>query len=486
MCESTVPRPAKRGEVGEGFRCFVSTGSLRSSPGPAPESARRSRARSLRPAPTSPATATSTCPNDTAADDPQARAPRGRARAATCASRATADALVDATVARAGRDRHPRQQRRHDPARARRRLLRRRLGRGAGREPHAPCFACAAPPASGCSARGRGKIVNIASLLSFQGGITVPAYAASKGGVAQLTKALANEWAGKGVNVNAIAPGYIHTDNTRGAGGGSGAQPADPRAHPGRALGRAGRPGRRGRVPGVARQRLRQRPRAGRRRRLDGTMTDAAKLTVKAATDCRFDAVSLGEVMLRLDPGEGRVHTTRTFQAWEGGGEYNVSRGLRRCFGLRTAHRHRAGRQPGRPAGRGSDAPGRRRPVVPALEGIRRRRARRPQRAELHRARLRPARRRRLLGSRRTPRCRRWRPATSTGSSCSAARTGIALAPHGRRVLRAVRGDAGGRARRDGGRRTSTAPACRTTSTTAIRSGGRSAARCRRARSTAR
>ena len=63
--------------------------------------------------------------------------------------------------------------------------------------------------------RGRGKIVNISSLLAFQGGITVPAYAASKGGVAQLTKALANEWAGKGVNVNAIAPGYIHTDNTK-------------------------------------------------------------------------------------------------------------------------------------------------------------------------------------------------------------------------------------------------------------------------------
>jgi 2-deoxy-D-gluconate 3-dehydrogenase len=63
-------------------------------------------------------------------------------------------------------------------------------------------------------ARGRGKIVNVASLLSFQGGVTVPAYAASKGGVAQLTKALANEWASKGVNVNAIAPGYIRTDNT--------------------------------------------------------------------------------------------------------------------------------------------------------------------------------------------------------------------------------------------------------------------------------
>jgi len=63
------------------------------------------------------------------------------------------------------------------------------------------------------SGRG-GKIVNIASLLSFQGGITVPAYAASKGGVAQLTKALANEWAKHGINVNAIAPGYMRTSNT--------------------------------------------------------------------------------------------------------------------------------------------------------------------------------------------------------------------------------------------------------------------------------
>ena len=62
--------------------------------------------------------------------------------------------------------------------------------------------------------RGSGKIINVASLLSFQGGVTVPAYAASKGGVAQLTKALANEWASKGVNVNAIAPGYMMTDNT--------------------------------------------------------------------------------------------------------------------------------------------------------------------------------------------------------------------------------------------------------------------------------
>ena len=63
-------------------------------------------------------------------------------------------------------------------------------------------------------ARGSGKIINIASLLTFFGGFTVPGYAASKGAVGQLTKALSNEWAGRGVQVNAIAPGYMRTDNT--------------------------------------------------------------------------------------------------------------------------------------------------------------------------------------------------------------------------------------------------------------------------------
>jgi len=59
--------------------------------------------------------------------------------------------------------------------------------------------------------------------------------------------------------------------------------------------------------------------------------------TIKSKTNCRWDLVSLGEVMLRFDPGDGRVSTTREFQVWEGGGEYNVARGLKRCFGMNTA-----------------------------------------------------------------------------------------------------------------------------------------------------
>src|SRR6188472_2512691 len=60
-------------------------------------------------------------------------------------------------------------------------------------------------------------------------------------------------------------------------------------------------------------------------------------LNIKSRENCKWDIVSLGEVMLRLDPGNLRVHTTRSFQVWEGGGEYNVARGLKRCFGLDTA-----------------------------------------------------------------------------------------------------------------------------------------------------
>ena len=76
-------------------------------------------------------------------------------------------------------------------------------------------FRLARAAGRGMLERGRGKIINVASLRSFQGGITVAAYAAAKGGLAQLTRALANEWAAEGGNVNAIAPGYMHTDNTR-------------------------------------------------------------------------------------------------------------------------------------------------------------------------------------------------------------------------------------------------------------------------------
>ena len=60
-------------------------------------------------------------------------------------------------------------------------------------------------------------------------------------------------------------------------------------------------------------------------------------LKYKPAASCAFDALSLGEIMLRFDPGDGRIHTARQFKVWEGGGEYNVVRGLRRCFGLRSA-----------------------------------------------------------------------------------------------------------------------------------------------------
>ena len=62
-----------------------------------------------------------------------------------------------------------------------------------------------------------------------------------------------------------------------------------------------------------------------------------AAINVKVGAECKYDIVSLGEIMIRLDPGEERIHTTRHFRAWEGGGEYNVARGLKRCFGKRAA-----------------------------------------------------------------------------------------------------------------------------------------------------
>ena len=105
--------------------------------------------------------------------------------------------------------------------------------------------------------RRQGKIINIASLLSFQGGIRVPAYAASKGGVAQLTKALANEWAARNVQVNAIAPGLLSHGKYHRAAGGRGPQQPNTGAHPGRTMGGAGRYCRRGRVSGIACKRLR-------------------------------------------------------------------------------------------------------------------------------------------------------------------------------------------------------------------------------------
>src|SRR6056297_1285204 len=60
-------------------------------------------------------------------------------------------------------------------------------------------------------------------------------------------------------------------------------------------------------------------------------------LKLKPKQDCKYDILSLGEIMIRLDPGDGRIHTTRNFRVWEGGGEYNVARGLNRCFGKRSA-----------------------------------------------------------------------------------------------------------------------------------------------------
>ncbi len=130
-------------------------------------------------------------------------------------------------------------------------------------------------------------------------------------------------------------------------------------------------------------------------------------LDIKADGSCKYDLIALGEIMLRLDPGEGRVRTAREFKVWEGGGEYNVARGLRRCFGLKTAVCTAfADNDVGRlledfilQGGVATDFI----KWVP----IRRRGAHGAQRPELHRARLRRARR----GGRLGPRPQRRQPA---------------------------------------------------------------------------
>jgi 2-dehydro-3-deoxy-D-gluconate 5-dehydrogenase len=115
---------------------------------------------------------------------------------------------------------------------------------------------------------GGGAIVHVASVLSFQGGLNVAAYAASKGGVAQLTRALANEWARFGIRVNAVAPGYVANDQTAPLREDETRHRQITEAHPGRyvGLGRRHRSG--GRLPRLPGRRLCARPRAGRRRRL--------------------------------------------------------------------------------------------------------------------------------------------------------------------------------------------------------------------------
>ena len=125
--------------------------------------------------------------------------------------------------------------------------------------------------------RGCGKVIFIASVLSFQGGITVPGYSASKGGIHTLTMAFANEWASRGVNVNAIAPGYVTTDNTEALRQDPGRNASILAPHPGGALGRGGglrRPRGLPRLGGLA---LRPRRDPARGRRLDGPLRPPAR-----------------------------------------------------------------------------------------------------------------------------------------------------------------------------------------------------------------
>ena len=120
--------------------------------------------------------------------------------------------------------------------------------------------------------RGAGKIIFTASLLSFQGGVLVPSYTAAKSGIIGLVRAFANEWAPHGVNVNAIAPGYVETDNTEALRNDPVRGTGDPAADPRRALGAPRGSCRRDRVPRVGCVRLRPRHGARRRRWLAGAL----------------------------------------------------------------------------------------------------------------------------------------------------------------------------------------------------------------------
>ena len=150
--------------------------------------------------------------------------------------------------------------------------------------------------------RGEGKIIFVASLLSFQGGINVPGYAASKGGVAQLTKALANEWAAHGVNVNAIAPGYIATDNTQTAPRGRDPGATDSRADSRRPVGNARRRGRRIRLPCLGGGRLRSWGRSPGRWRLARPMTGARPEAPRATSASRLARSTSDRALARRAP----------------------------------------------------------------------------------------------------------------------------------------------------------------------------------------
>ena len=146
--------------------------------------------------------------------------------------------------------------------------------------------------------RRSGKIINVASLLSFSGGITVPAYTASKHAVAGLTKALANEWAKYDVQINAIAPGYFSTDNTQRLREDRAALRRDQRADSRRPLGRSSGSRRRGRVSRVAGKQLHQRPRPRRRRGLDGSIGQSMQYTPDAQRTKRLTTDELRDGFL--------------------------------------------------------------------------------------------------------------------------------------------------------------------------------------------